>query len=92
MQGDELRTRGSPTNIVTGEVLLSKLLLIDNYDSYTMNLAQLIGQVTGTMPDVIMNDTLSWDELQEKLLSLQYLGVVISPGPGTPDKVTGTCY
>ncbi|QUX26724.1 aminodeoxychorismate synthase component I [Nocardiopsis akebiae] len=55
-------------------------LLIDNYDSFSYNLAHYLGEVTGTEPTVIRNDEPGW--------RVQYLdgfdNVVISPGPGTP--------
>ncbi len=58
-----------------------KTLLIDNYDSYTFNLFQLLAEVNGAPPLVIRNDQLDWDELVE----LDFDNIVISPGPGRPD-------
>ncbi len=58
-----------------------KTLLIDNYDSYTFNLFQLLAEVNGEIPLVIRNDQLSWKELSE----LDFENIVISPGPGRPD-------
>jgi para-aminobenzoate synthetase len=55
------------------------VLLIDNYDSYTWNLHQLIWQVSGTAPTVVRNDEAEADEL----LASGFTHVVISPGPGT---------
>lgn len=55
-------------------------LLIDNYDSYTFNLYQLIAAISGTPPLVIRHDQLSW----EQLCQLEIAAVVISPGPGHP--------
>jgi anthranilate synthase/aminodeoxychorismate synthase-like glutamine amidotransferase len=57
------------------------ILLIDNYDSFTYNLVQYLGEL-GAEPRVIRNDALSIDEV----VALQPDGVVISPGPGTPDQ------
>jgi para-aminobenzoate synthetase len=57
-----------------------RTLLIDNYDSYTYNLYQLMAQVYGTTPVVVRNDDPGWDALD---LS-SFDGAVISPGPGHP--------
>jgi para-aminobenzoate synthetase len=59
-----------------------KTLLIDNYDSFTYNLFQLLAEVNGEEPLVVYNDAASWKELQE----LDFDNVVISPGPGRPDR------
>ncbi|MBE6051438.1 MAG: aminodeoxychorismate/anthranilate synthase component II [Clostridium sp.] len=57
-----------------------KTLLIDNYDSYTYNLYQLIAEISGELPMVIYNDQYTWDEVKE----FSFDNVIISPGPGTP--------
>jgi len=57
-----------------------KTLLIDNYDSFTFNLFQLIAQVNGQEPIVIKNDQLAWDDLK----NYRFDNIVISPGPGRP--------
>lgn len=57
-----------------------RTLLIDNYDSYTYNLYQLLARVYGTTPVVVRNDDPAWDSLD---LS-SFDGAVISPGPGHP--------
>ncbi|WP_019124270.1 aminodeoxychorismate synthase component I [Peptoniphilus grossensis] len=59
-----------------------KSLIIDNYDSYTYNLFQLIGKVSGTEALVIKNDQMTYEEI----LDLDFDNVIISPGPGSPDK------
>ncbi|USS85590.1 aminodeoxychorismate/anthranilate synthase component II [Fructilactobacillus myrtifloralis] len=56
------------------------ILLIDNYDSFTYNLYQLLGQFT-TDIRVIKNDELTVAEIQ----TLHPAGIVLSPGPGNPD-------
>jgi para-aminobenzoate synthetase len=58
-----------------------KTLLIDNYDSFTYNLFQLLAEANGDEPTVVRNDEASWDELSK----LEFDNVVISPGPGSPD-------
>ncbi|MFD8814376.1 aminodeoxychorismate synthase component I [Streptomyces sp. NPDC059627] len=55
-----------------------KTLLIDNYDSYTYNLFQLIAEVNGEEPVVIRNDEQAPPALAE------FDNVVVSPGPGHP--------
>jgi para-aminobenzoate synthetase len=57
-------------------------LLIDNYDSFTYNLFQLLALVNGREPIVVRNDEASWDELER----LEFDNVVISPGPGRPEQ------
>lgn len=63
----------------------SVILLIDNYDSFSYNLYQLIGSIN---PDikVIRNDEMTVDEISE--LSPEY--IILSPGPKTPDDA-GVC-
>jgi len=58
-------------------------LLIDNYDSFTYNLFQSLAKVNGREPLVVRNDEASWDELER----LEFDNVVISPGPGRPERV-----
>ena len=55
------------------------LLLIDNYDSFTYNLYQLLAAKTDKIK-VYRNDKISLDEIEE----LKPSHIVISPGPGTP--------
>lgn len=55
------------------------LLVIDNYDSFTFNLVQFLGEL-GAEPTVVRNDEASVPELE----AMQPSRVVISPGPCTP--------
>jgi anthranilate synthase/aminodeoxychorismate synthase-like glutamine amidotransferase len=57
------------------------LLVIDNYDSFTYNLVQYLGELGQTV-EVRRNDEVSVDEIET---SLRPEKIVISPGPGTPD-------
>jgi len=56
-----------------------RLLMIDNYDSFTYNLVQYLGEI-GADVEVVRNDSESLDALLERRPD----GVVISPGPGVP--------
>lgn len=55
-----------------------KILLLDNYDSFTFNLFQLVGEVGGKVPEVFRNDKITL-EMVEK-----YDKILLSPGPGIP--------
>jgi para-aminobenzoate synthetase len=59
-----------------------KTLIIDNYDSYTYNLFQLISEVNGEEAVVVRNDAATWEELSRR----RFDNVVISPGPGSPGR------
>ncbi len=56
------------------------LLLIDNYDSFTYNLVQYLGEL-GCEMEVHRNDQITLDEIERKKPS----GLLISPGPGRPE-------
>jgi para-aminobenzoate synthetase len=58
-----------------------RTILIDNYDSFTYNLYQLLGEVNGQPPLVVRNDT-HWSDVP----AADFDSVVISPGPGRPDR------
>ncbi|HEX5622192.1 MAG TPA: aminodeoxychorismate synthase component I [Solirubrobacteraceae bacterium] len=60
----------------------TRTLLIDNYDSFTFNLFQLLAEVNGEDPVVVRNDGATWDELAD----WPFDNIVISPGPGRPDR------
>ncbi len=59
-----------------------RVLLVDNYDSFTFNIAQMVGEVCGAFPLVVKNDELD----EEALHSLDVDCAIISPGPGRPDR------
>ena len=60
------------------------ILLIDNYDSFSYNVYQLVGSVN---PDirVIRNDECSVEEIR----AMNPSHIILSPGPGRPDKAVG---
>jgi len=58
---------------------MARILVIDNYDSFVFNLAQYLQQL-GAECTVVRNDEVEASEASK------YDGVLISPGPGTPDK------
>ncbi|AIL97188.1 chorismate-binding protein [Corynebacterium ureicelerivorans] len=60
------------------------ILLVDNYDSYTFNLAHLIAEVTGHEPLVVPAGDAAG--LPERVRAGEFSHVVISPGPGTPER------
>ena len=55
-----------------------KILVIDNYDSFVFNLVQYLQQL-GAICTVVRNDAIKVNEADK------YDGVLISPGPGTPE-------
>lgn len=59
-----------------------RTLIIDNYDSFTYNLVHLIADLNQEEPLVVRNDAATWDELAEK----SFDNIIISPGPGRPDR------
>src|SRR6185437_14569398 len=61
-----------------------RTLLVDNYDSYTYNLFQLIAQINGADPVVVRNND---PVLSDHTFIQQFDNVVISPGPGHPRAV-----
>lgn len=63
-----------------------KLLLVDNYDSFTWNLAHLFGGVDGVEVDVVRNDDA---RLGDGVTAL-YDGVIVGPGPGRPEEAGRT--
>jgi anthranilate synthase component 2 len=57
------------------------LLVIDNYDSFTYNLVQYLGELGADMK-IIRNDEVTVDEIEDDLRPVK---ILISPGPGTPN-------
>ncbi|HLD53648.1 MAG TPA: aminodeoxychorismate/anthranilate synthase component II [Sediminibacterium sp.] len=57
-----------------------KILVFDNYDSFTYNLVHLIAQLTGNHPVVCRNDEIELSQIK------QYDKILLSPGPGIPSE------
>lgn len=71
-----------------------KVLIIDNYDSFTFNLYQYVGEILTEgekefVLDVVTNDELTLGEIKKR----NYNKIIISPGPGDPsdEKYFGVC-
>ena len=57
------------------------VLLIDNYDSFTYNLYQYLGEL-GAQVEVVRNDQITVEEIEQMAPS----HIIVSPGPGNPDE------
>ncbi|MBN2519651.1 MAG: aminodeoxychorismate/anthranilate synthase component II, partial [Bacteroidales bacterium] len=57
-----------------------KILVIDNYDSFTYNLVHYVEQLTDNQVDVFRNDQITVEE------AAKYDKIILSPGPGIPDE------
>ena len=63
---------------------MKRILVVDNYDSFTYNLVHAIEKLTGTCPDVYRNDEITVEAAGK------YDKILISPGPGIPSEA-GIC-
>lgn len=59
---------------------MKKILVLDNYDSFTYNLVHYIENIVGYKIDVFRNDKISLDDIE------QYDKILLSPGPGLPNE------
>lgn len=57
-----------------------RILIIDNYDSFTYNLVHMVEKITGTFPAVFRNDEMELEEMNA------YDLIMLSPGPGIPEE------
>ena len=57
-----------------------KILIIDNYDSFTYNLVHMVEKITGNSPSVFRNDEITIEQIRNFDL------IILSPGPGIPDE------
>ncbi|MEN4761267.1 aminodeoxychorismate/anthranilate synthase component II [Chryseobacterium sp. C39-AII1] len=58
----------------------TKVLVFDNYDSFTYNLVQIIERILGSKVDVVRNDQITLEEIKK------YDKIILSPGPGIPEE------
>lgn len=63
-----------------GGIKGGRILVIDNYDSFTYNLVHAIKKISGLPMDVFRNDKISLDVIEK------YDKIVLSPGPGIPEE------
>ena len=59
---------------------MMKILVFDNYDSFTYNLVQIIEQIVGSEVDVFRNDRIALEDIEK------YDKIILSPGPGIPEE------
>ena len=57
-----------------------KILILDNYDSFTYNIVQYVEEITGKKVDVFRNDEIELSQVEA------YDKIILSPGPGIPDE------
>ena len=57
-----------------------KVLVVDNYDSFTYNLVHIVEEILEEEVDVFRNDEIPWNEIES------YSHIILSPGPGIPDE------
>lgn len=58
----------------------TKILVFDNYDSFTYNLVQMIEQIVDEKVDVFRNDEIALENIEK------YDKIILSPGPGIPEE------
>lgn len=74
---DKDKNAKSPSFVGVGE---ARILVFDNYDSFTYNLVQMIEQIVGGKVDVFRNDEIALEEVEK------YDKIILSPGPGIPSE------
>ncbi|MDH7461253.1 aminodeoxychorismate/anthranilate synthase component II [Chitinophagaceae bacterium 26-R-25] len=67
-------------NNTTDNKGVGKILVFDNYDSFTYNLVHLVEKITHTKVDVYRNDKISLEDVDK------YDKIILSPGPGIPEE------
>ncbi|CCG87603.1 aminodeoxychorismate synthase component I [Erwinia piriflorinigrans] len=66
-----------------------RTIIIDNYDSFTYNIFQMVAAINQCSPLIFRNDEISWQQIQK----LDFDNIILSPGPGSAenDKDFGLC-
>ena len=64
---------------------MTRVLVLDNYDSFTYNLVQYLGEL-GAEVDVVRNDAVDVDDLLDRLQDGAPARLVVTPGPGAPEQ------
>ena len=59
---------------------MAKILVFDNYDSFTYNLVQYVQNTGNHQVDVVLNDEIPLEDGEK------YDGIILSPGPGLPSE------
>ena len=64
---------------------MTKILVFDNYDSFTYNLVHMAQKITGLQVDVFRNDAITFEKMGT------YDKIIFSPGPGVPSEAGNMC-
>ncbi|MFV0267553.1 MAG: anthranilate synthase component II [Draconibacterium sp.] len=80
MEQKQHNQEDSPISSPSGRPGGAKIVVIDNYDSFTYNLVHAIKKISGLPVDVFRNDELTLEDLEK------YDKIVLSPGPGLPEE------
>lgn len=59
---------------------MAKILVLDNYDSFTYNLVQYVQSIGNHQVDIVLNDEIQSEDVES------YDGIILSPGPGLPSE------
>lgn len=69
---------------VVEKLHMHSVLILDNFDSFTFNLSQLLGDLCGQCAPLVATNATSWEEVQRLIVAHAIDTIVISPGPGNP--------
>lgn len=77
---NDTNTIESTNNQPSTDNQMMKILVFDNYDSFTYNLVQMIEQITQSKVDVFRNNEIALEDIAK------YDKIILSPGPGIPEE------